>query len=135
MTDESGVVSAMVVVLMSALLLVVGLAYDGGEILNAKVRAMDEAGEAARAGAQALGPAIRTTNVADLDRAAAQAAAQAYLASAGHRGTINVTGTTVTVTVSFDQPVVLLGLVGLGPAHITEVGSADATAGIRGAGR
>ncbi|MBS3939868.1 MAG: hypothetical protein KG028_02800, partial [Actinobacteria bacterium] len=51
---EDGAVSILVVGLATALLMVAGLLYDGGQILSARREAFAVADNAARAGAQAL---------------------------------------------------------------------------------
>lgn len=130
--DERGIVSLVVVVIVPALLLAAAIAYDGGEVLNAKVQAHDDAAEAARAGAQALSTSSRSGAV---DLPAAPAAADAYLATTGHTGTVTVNGTTVTVTVAFDQPTAILAVAGIDHAPISETATATATEGTTGAGR
>lgn len=133
MSDERGVVSLVVVVVMLALVVAAGMAYDGGEILRAKVQAQDEAAEAARAGAQALSPATRGGS-AVVDPAGAAVAAQRYLARVGHAGAVSVNGVDVTVTVTFTQPTAILGLVGIDNAPVAETATVVATAGITGSG-
>ena len=125
--DDSGTVTAFVVVFMSALLLMAGLVLDGGLALAAKVDAIDEAQAAARAGAQAVDvPTYRSTGQVTLDPAEAVADADAYLAATGRTGTVSVQGEQVTVTVTIAQPTEILSLVGVG--HITVTGTGTATA-------
>jgi Flp pilus assembly protein TadG len=133
--DERGIASMLVVVLAMAMVLASGLAFDGGEVLAAKVRASDEAAEAARAGAQAIAVGSRGSTTPAVDSGAAQDAAQTYLAATGHEGSVSVTGTVVSVTVRFDQPLVLLRLAGFGTVHVVEASQVDATTGIVGAGQ
>ena len=124
---ESGMVTAFVVVFTLALLVMAGLVLDGGLALAAKVQAIDDAQAAARAGAQAIDiPLYRATGQITLDPEAATADAEAYLADAGHTGTVAVNGEQVTVTVTISQPTQLLSLAGVG--HITVTGSGSATA-------
>jgi hypothetical protein len=52
--DESGMVTAFVVIFTLALVLMAGLVLDGGLALAAKVQAIDDGQAAARAGAQAI---------------------------------------------------------------------------------
>src|SRR6266545_4681866 len=52
--EEGGVVTAFVVVMAIALLLVTGLVFDGGRAIVAKRHAINVAEQAARAGAQAI---------------------------------------------------------------------------------
>jgi hypothetical protein len=124
---EDGMITAFTIVITAALLLFVGLAYDGGRALDGKVRALSEAQEASRAGAQALNVgALRTGGAAVLDPAAAVTAAKAYLAGTGDTGMVDVAGTTVTVWVTHVQATKFLGLVGVGA--FTAHGTASAKA-------
>jgi len=126
---EQGQVTAFVVIMMAAFLAFAGLVYDGGNALAAKTTAIDEAQEAARAGAQQINlAAFRATGQVTLDPAAAAAAAQAYVAAAGGRdtATVTVTGDTVTVQISAVSTTEFLRLFGIPAIHIT--GSATATA-------
>lgn len=128
--DERGTVSLLVLALLPVMLGIIGMMYDGGQTLSAKVEASNEAAEAARAGAEALAPGARGVTTATLDPNAAASAASAYLASTGHQGAVSVNGTEVTVTVSFDQPLVVLSVFGIPSAHVVESATADAEAGV-----
>ena len=133
--EESGQVTAFVVVFAAALLLMAGLVIDGGLALAAKVRAVDEAQAAARAGAQALDlRAYRLSNTVVLDPARAAAAARAYLAATGDSGQVRVAGDRVFVTVSIAQSTQILGLVGLHSLTVTGSGAATAVRGVTGPG-
>jgi hypothetical protein len=128
--EEDGVVTAFAIVIALALMLFAGLVYDGGMALRAKVEAVDEAGAAARAGAQQIDlTALRSTGTVTLDPSAAEGAAQSYLESIGRTGTVAVNGDEVSVTVSFAQPTALLGLAGISSFNVTGSGSATATEG------
>lgn len=97
---ERGSVSAFVAVIALGLVMVAGLAYDGGQVLSAQATARDLAANAARAGAQELDlDALRAGGVAQLDPARAEVAAREYLASNGVEGTVLVDGADITVTV------------------------------------
>jgi hypothetical protein len=122
--NDRGQVTAYLVVWVLAILVVAGLVIDGGYTLAARRRAINEADAAARAGAQALQPAALRTGDALPDPARAVAAAHAYLARTGHHGSVEVTGDRVLVTVSFDQPMYILGMGGI--ASITVTGHGDA---------
>ena len=77
----------------AALVLMIGLVLDGGLTLAARERALGEAQEAARAGAQAVNLAIyRQDGDLVLNPAQAAADADAYLASIGATGTATATG-------------------------------------------
>ena len=125
--QEAGMVTAFVVIFTLALLLMAGLVLDGGLALAARVRAIDDAQAAARAGAQAIDiPTYRATGQITLDPIQATADAQHYLAAAGNTGTVTVDGNQVTVTVTITQPTQLLDLAGI--SHFTETGNGTATA-------
>jgi hypothetical protein len=112
--EDRGQVTAFVVVLAGALLLLAALVLDGGLALAGKVRAIDEAQEAARAGAQQIDLAVyRRQNRVLLDVPAAVATVHRYLAPTGDSGTVAVTADTVTVTVTHRQATQLLGLAGV----------------------
>ena len=114
-----------------AMLILTGLAVDGGYVLAARRRAIDEANGAARAGAEALAPSsYRTSGSLDLDPAAADAAAQSYLAAAGHSGNVTVNGNDVTVTLNFDQPMSLLRIIGIDAVNVSGRGQAHSVRGI-----
>jgi len=120
-------VTAFVVVMTLALIIMAGLVLDGGLALAAKVQAIDDAQAAARAGAQAIDLATyRATGQVTLDPAEATADAEHALAVAGHTGTVAVNGDEVTVTVTITQPTQILDLVGV--QHVTVSGAGSATA-------
>jgi hypothetical protein len=120
-------VTAFVVVMTLALIVMAGLVLDGGLALAAKVQALDDAQAAARAGAQAIDVStFRATGQVTLDPAEATADAGHALAVAGHTGTVAVNGDEVTVTVTITQPTQILDLVGV--QHVTVSGSGSATA-------
>jgi hypothetical protein len=125
--EESGMVTAFVVVFTVALILMAGLVLDGGLTLAAKVQAIDDAQAAARAGAQAIDlSTFRTTGQITLDPAQATADADDYLSTAGHTGTVTVNGDQVTVTVSLSQPMQILDIAGIKQLTVTGTGTATA---------
>ena len=124
---DDGMVTAFVVVFTLALLCMAGLVLDGGLALAAKVKAIDTAQAAARAGAQAIDiPLYRATGQVTLDPGEAVADAHRYLTASGHTGTVAVTGDQVTVTVTISQPTQILDLAGI--EQLTETGTGSATA-------
>ena len=126
--SDDGQITAFVVGFFLALVVLAGLVIDGGYTLAARRRAFNEAQAAARAGAQALSvESLRQGEVAlDPDRAAA--AAEAYLARAGHSGSVSVSENEVRVTVSFSQPMFILA--GIGSLTVTGHGSARNVSGV-----
>lgn len=108
---EVGVFSAVVAVLALSFVMVAGMAYDGGQLVAAHLRAGDLAAGAARAGAQEIDLAVLRASgdpVVDADRAGT--AVRDYLAGSGGQGEVSVVGDTVTVTVTVRQRMVILPL-------------------------
>ncbi|HSH22952.1 MAG TPA: pilus assembly protein TadG-related protein [Acidimicrobiales bacterium] len=129
--DERGQLTLFVVFATVGLLVLAGLVVDGGYVLAGRRRAIDEANGAARAGAQALAPsAYRAGGDVVLDPAAATAAAQDYLAAAGHSGSIQVDGDRVSVSLTFSQPMTLLQLIGISDVDVSGHGEARSIRGI-----
>lgn len=116
----------MMVGLYVGLFVLAGAAVDGGRAFAAKVRAIGEAQEAARAGANTLSQRSLYTGGSDVDPTRAAVAARAYLVADGYSGTVTVNGTTVHVTVTLVQPTTLWRAVGIDSLTLTETGSADA---------
>ena len=107
--DERGSITAFVAVVATALVLVAGMAYDGGQVIAAHNAARNDAERAARAGAQQIDlDHLRATNEPRLDPVAAEAAAVAYLQRSGATGTATVTDASITVTVTRVQPMRIL---------------------------
>ncbi len=107
--DERGTITAFVAVVATALVLVAGMAYDGGQVIAAHNAARNDAERAARAGAQQIDlDHLRSTNEPLLDVVAAESAAVDYLERSGARGTATVSGTSITVTVTAVQPMLIL---------------------------
>ncbi len=129
--DERGQLTLFVVFATLALVILAGLVVDGGHVLAARRRAIDDANGAARAGAAALAPAVyRAEGEVVLDGDAAVAAAQEYLAAAGHVGTVAVDGDRVSVRLRFAQPLSLLRLGGMDAVTVAGRGEARSVRGI-----
>ncbi|MCX5009195.1 pilus assembly protein TadG-related protein [Streptomyces sp. NBC_00638] len=125
---DRGGVTVFVAVCVLALIGIIGVAVDGGAKMAATERADYVAGEAARAGGQAIDPAQAITGKAiTVDPQDAMAAAQAYLRSVGAAGTVSVSGDgkQVTVTVNGSSDTAFLSAVGIGSLPVT--GHASAT--------
>ena len=107
------------------LVLVAGLAVDGGRILAGREQAFDEAQEAARAGADALSAgALRTGNPTLVDPTAAVSAVQSYMHATDDTARVSVAGDQVTVVVTAQVQTEILSLAGLNTVTVT--GSATA---------
>ncbi|MDI5964070.1 TadE/TadG family type IV pilus assembly protein [Streptantibioticus silvisoli] len=129
--DEDGQVTPFIVVLATAILMFTGLVLDGGLALAAKVRAIGEAQEAARAGAEALDlNTYRAHGTVQLVPAAARTLARSYLAHTADTGAVTATANAVTVTVTAHQHTQLLRLLGLSTLTVTGTGTAHPVRGI-----
>lgn len=122
---ERGAAAAFVVLMAVALLAAAGLVIDGGYALAGKREAMNQAEQAARVGADALSPAALRTGETRVDPGRAVAAAQGYLRSVGARGSVNVNGDEVTVTVTARQDTQILTAVGVGSIPIKATATAQ----------
>jgi hypothetical protein len=129
--DQHGRVSAYVVITAVAALAFGGLVLDGGLALAAKVGAMGQAQEAARAGAQEIDlAAYRADGTLRLEPNRAFAAAQNHLATARHVGSVSIVSNTVSVTVTVNHRTQLLGLVAVDTITVTGRGEAQPQRGI-----
>ncbi|MFD9483608.1 TadE/TadG family type IV pilus assembly protein [Streptomyces sp. NPDC059991] len=131
--DDRGSVTVFVAGCVITLIGIIGVAVDGGSTMRATERADYLAGEAARAGGQALSPTAAINGRAIVvDPQAAGAAAQAYLRSAGATGTVTVSGDgrTLTVTVTGSSPTKFLSVVGIGSLPVTGHGRATLLHGV-----
>jgi hypothetical protein len=107
-------ISAFVLAMMLGLFAVAGLALDPGLALAAKVQALGQAQEAARAGAQQIDLAYyRSTGQLRLDPTQATEAAEAFLASEHATGAVTVNGNTVAVTITSAYRTQLWNLIGV----------------------
>ena len=133
--QEEGAATIFVVGLATALLMLAGLLYDGGRVLDARREAFHTADNAARAAAQAVDiDAVRSGAPPVLDVAAAEVAAREYLDRLGHDGEVRVTADQVSVTVSIDVEMALLQAIGLDGRTVTGTGRARIVEGISNAG-
>ncbi|WP_225080828.1 TadE/TadG family type IV pilus assembly protein [Streptomyces sp. CoT10] len=131
--DDRGGVTVFVAVCVMALIGIIGVAVDGGGKMRAVERADYIAGEAARAGGQAIDPAEAINgNAIVVDPQDAQAAAQAYLRSAGATGTVSVSGDgkTLNVRVTGTYDTKFLSVVGISSLSVTGQGRATLLHGV-----
>ncbi|WP_405969081.1 pilus assembly protein TadG-related protein [Streptomyces sp. NBC_00988] len=131
--DDRGGITIFVAVCVVALIGIIGISVDGGSKMRATERADYIAGEAARAGGQAIDPAQAITGKAIVvDPQDAQAAAQAYLRSAGATGSVSVSGDgkTLSVTITDSYATKFLPVVGIGSLAVTGHGEATLLHGV-----
>lgn len=110
--SERGAVTAFVTVAAVAMMMATGLVLDGGRVLAAHREADDQAGAAARVGAQAVDVDALRVRRMRIDARAAVSAARAHLRRHGYSGSARVRGDRVEVTVTLRQATPLLSLVG-----------------------
>ena len=123
---ERGALGVFLAVLVPGLLLIIGLAVDGGAKVAATQRANAIADEAARAGGQALDVSAALAGDVRVDPGAAVAAAEDYLARNGVEGAVTVVdGDTLTVTTTITEPTAFLGLIGIQTMTVEGSGTAD----------
>ena len=124
--SERGSISVFLAVLVPGLLLIIGLAVDGGAKVAATQRANAIADEAARAGGQALDIPAALTGELRVDPAAAVLAAQDYLDRNNVEGAVTVVdGDSLQVTVTVTEPTSFLGLIGIPTLTVQGSGTAD----------
>ena len=129
---QRGQVSVFFVVLAVALVMLGGLAYDGAQILNAKRTASGLALEAARAGAQAISSEsiYQEPGNVSVDPTLAQVAAAEYLGQ-HKKWSLSVQGDTVSTTVWFTQPLLILSMLGLDSRQVAGSATARAVRGVQ----
>jgi len=123
---EGGSLSILMVVLVPGLLLIIGLAVDGGAKVQATQRANAIADEAARAGGQVIDRSAALGGEVKVDVAAAVAAARDYLARNAVAGTVRVVdGDTLQVSTTITEPTIFLGVIGITAMTVDGSGTAD----------
>jgi len=124
--DERGSITVWLTLSSFVMIFLVGLSVDLGGQVHADERAHDLAAQAARAGGEEVegGAAIEGRDLT-IEPAAARAAAQSYLQTAGMSGTVTVTnGNTITVTVRDTYDPRFLGLIGINKLDVTGTATA-----------
>ncbi|ROO60365.1 putative Flp pilus-assembly TadE/G-like protein [Micromonospora sp. Llam0] len=111
---DRGSATAFGLFLIVVVLVLAGAILEGGNAMSARGHATHIAQQAARAGANQLNlAALRDTGVVQIDPAAAQAAATAFLAQLGEQGTVTATTEQVSVTVTVTRPGILVPVLGI----------------------
>ena len=130
MHQESGAVTVFAVIVSLAMIVAAGLVLDGGRLLSARREAGDIAGNAARAGAQAVDEHQLRSGRTVVDPVEGAAAVAMYLAETRATGTARVTGDTVDVVVRLPVRMLLLGAVGVDATSVTATRQARAARGV-----
>lgn len=110
--DRGSITPWFLMIVMSAFLFI-GVTVDTGGKLQEANRAEAVAGEAARAGANALEYSPSKVGDIHLSFARAQSAAERYISAAGYEGQVTVTGREVTVTTAGTYNPVFLAAIGI----------------------
>lgn len=129
---DRGSLTLMLTVLMVSLLALAGLVIDGGRKLNEAENAYAIAQEAARAGAGQVNRSVAYgSGVFKVDQAQAIAAAQDYLTSTGHQGTVTAVGADrISVSVTITENTDVLSLIGIGTMTSTGTAVASLVSGV-----
>jgi len=127
---ERGALTPFVMLLCVALIALLALVVDGGRALRARETALIEAEQAARLGAAQLSVASLHAGLTAFQVANATAAAQRYMAAAGHPGSAVVIGTSVVATVrTYALATPLLALVGIDDLPVSASAAATVLVG------
>ena len=134
---ERGAVAPLVAMMLLGLLALAALVIDGALLFAERRDLQGLADGAARAGAMAVDEdVLRETGAVRLDPAAAQAAAERYLETAGVEGTVRIDADTLSVTVDLQEcrPTLMMGLLGVRTVDVAAHAVARPRVGIEEAG-
>ena len=127
---ERGSITAFSVLMLVAVFVLMGMVLDGGSEISAHMSAVNEAEQAARAGAGALSVNALRSDSLQLDDRQAVAAAEDFTVASGHPGTAMVVGQTVTVEIQYRVPTAILGIVGIDSLPVSVSASAVDVSGV-----
>ncbi len=128
---DVGNASIILVLIAPAIFGVAGLVVDGGQAVNARQLAADQAEQAARAAADAVDvDAIRAGTGLVIDPFVARRAAERYLAAVGGTGSVSVGQGFVTVTVTATTSTAFLAVAGVNQISVTGTATARPARGI-----
>ena len=123
--DERGAISVWFATASLVMIILVGMTVDVGGKVHAQQQARSAAAQAARTGAQEVGPTAIRGEELRVDINAAKSAAQGYLKSAGVQGSVTVVnGDTLIVRTTDTYDSKFLGIVGLDSMRVTGEASA-----------
>ncbi len=128
--EDRGSITAFSMLLLVAIFVLMGMVLDGGTQVSAHQSAVDEAEQAARAGAGALSVAALRSGSVQLDDQQAIAVAEAFTVASGHPGIATAVGQTVTVRVQYRVPTAILGIVGINSLPVSASASAVDVSGV-----
>lgn len=128
--SEAGSITALVVFMCLALVVVCGVVFDAGGALGDRERAADIAEQAARAGADQLLPSAGG-QAPIINQAAARTTALRFLGQAGVSGDVVTAADHVTVTVDIRHETTLLQVAGISDLSIHGTATARPLPGLR----
>ncbi len=129
--NDRGAVAAMMVVLATTFLVLIGLVYDGSRILAARRDATNVALQSARVGAQQLDLDAAHIGTFEIDLVAADVAARDWLGAQSIEPVeIQVTPDEIRVTVAIETETPLLSLVGISSRTVTGTATAVPARGV-----
>lgn len=129
--EDDGSVTLILLMFVAVFVAYAGLNYDGGQKINTRQRALDEAQAAGRYALRNVEVSHATGGLI-LDADKARQDALAYLAMTGHAGDVRVDGTSVTVTVRIHRRARLLPVLS---GTVSAAATSEPITGIRGPGR
>lgn len=135
--DERGVVTPFVVLITLALLIAVGLVYDGGTVLGGRREAAGLASSAARLGSQAINEHVVRGGSGELvDVPRAQQLVDEYLQGTGASAvvTYDAGANLVRVQLTMDVDLEILTIAGLTTRRVTATRTATPLIGVNGPG-
>ena len=126
---QNGSITLVFAVLMVSLIAMVGLVVDGQIQMTAQRRADSVAAEAARAAGQEINGSV-VSGSAGVNRARAIAAARAHLRTAGVRGDVSISGTTIVVRTNTTKEAVILPIIGITRLNATGEATVEIVTGL-----
>lgn len=111
--DDRGSITPFFVVFVPTLIVLVGLVVDGAGKIQANENAQAIASGASRAAANAIAAGVVTNGGLALDNNRARVAATDYIEASGMRGTVNVAGNRISVTVETSYSTKFVSIIGI----------------------
>jgi Flp pilus assembly protein TadG len=129
MTEE-GSITFLFLVFTVSIILFLGIVVDGGRQLSAVTNAQSVAEQAARIGANQFSITELRSGSIVLDPEQACEAANNFLEIRGLSGSCQVAGNNVIVQVSYRDPTMILGLIGINSFSVNVTASATFVSGV-----
>jgi Flp pilus assembly protein TadG len=129
MTEE-GSITFLFLVFTVSIILFLGIVVDGGRQLSAVTNAQSVAEQAARIGANQFSITELRSGAIVLDPEQACEAANNFLEIRGLSGSCQVAGNNVIVQVSYRDPTMILGLIGINSFSVNVTASATFVSGV-----